>query len=214
MKNHKETFANAYVVADINNRIGDLKKPASEANPSIKTHSGSFGAIEMFRSIEQPETSDFEGSDAETIVLPVKGLNIPFADVTLEEGDIVEVEPFETPLFTVVGLVNKPGNFPYPPTAQYNLMQAIAFAGGLDRIAKPRYATIYRLKEDGSIVKVPFQIIGKKNNTQMAEASSILIKAGDIVVVEETLRTRTNEFLQKIFNFNMGAYLPVTGVGG
>jgi protein involved in polysaccharide export with SLBB domain len=205
----QKTFVTEYIAPSINNRIGDIKQ-VSNTNPIIKTHSN-FGVIENYQNTTQQETIESgKGSGAETIVLPVKGLNIPFMDVDLEEGDIVEVEPFEIPLFTVVGLVNKPGNFPYPPTAHYNLMQAIAFAGGLDRIAKPRYATIYRQKEDGSIVRAPFQIISKKNEPQGAEASSILIKAGDIVVVEDTPRTRTNEFLQRLFNFNIGAYLPVT----
>ncbi len=51
----------------------------------------------------------------EPIVLPVKGLNIPFADVVLRNGDSVIVERFREPLITVVGLVNRPGNFQYPP---------------------------------------------------------------------------------------------------
>jgi len=155
--------------------------------------------------IEAGET----GSD-ETFVLPIRGLNIPFADVVLQEGDTVIVEQLEMPLFTVIGLVNKPGNFPYPPDVQYNLMQAIAFAGGLYRSAAPRYATVYRLKQDGSIVRAPFQLITSKKGTQLTEALNIPIKPGDIVAIEDTLRTRTNEFLRRIFNVHIGAYVPVT----
>lgn len=209
MSELKETFANEYVATNINNRIGDLK-PATNSNHIIKTLNSNSGVVETYQNIAQQETIEYgTDSNAEMIVLPVKGLNIPFTDVALEAGDIVEVEPLEIPLFTVVGLVNKPGNFPYPPNAQYNLMQAIAFAGGLDRVAKPRYATVYRLKEDGSIVRMPFQIIDTKNGSQLTEALNISIKAGDIVVVEDTLRTRTNEFLQRIFNVNFGAYVPL-----
>jgi protein involved in polysaccharide export with SLBB domain len=205
----QKTFATEYVATNINNRIDDIKQDTN-SNKIIKTHSSSFGVVEKYQNTAQPETIEFgKDSGTETIVLPVKGLNIPSTDVNLEAGDIVEVEPFETPLFTVVGLVNKPGNFPYPPTAQYNLMQALAFAGGLDRVAKPRYATVYRLKEDGGIVRVSFQIKNQKNGPQLSEALSIPIKAGDIVVVEDTPRTRTNEFLQRIFNFSFGAYVPL-----
>jgi hypothetical protein len=184
----------------------------SNKNKIIKTLNSSFGAIEKYQDTAQPETIERgKDSDAETIVLPVKGLNTPFTDVDLEEGDIVEVEPLEIPLFTVVGLVNKPGNFPYPPNVRYNLMQAIAFAGGLDRVAEPRYATVYRLKEDGSIVSASFQIARIKNSLQLTDALNIPIKPGDIVAVEDTLRTRTNEFLKRIFNVNFGAYVPLTG---
>jgi len=149
-------------------------------------------------------------SGDETIVLPVRGFNIPFADVALHDGDTIIVEGLETQLFTVIGLVNKPGNFPYPPDVQYNLMQAIAFAGGLYRSAAPRYATVYRLKQDGSIAMAPFQLITSKKGTQLTEALNIPVKPGDIVAIEDTPRTRTNEFLQRIFNFHIGAYVPLT----
>jgi protein involved in polysaccharide export with SLBB domain len=155
------------------------------------------------------DNADDRGSD-ETIVLPVRGLNIPFADVALHDGDTIIVEGLETQLFTVIGLVNKPGNFLYPPDVQYNLMQAIAFAGGLYRSAAPRYATVYRLKQDGSIVRAPFQLITSKKGTQLTEALNIPIKPGDIVAIEDTPRTRKNEFLQRIFNVHIGAYVPVT----
>jgi protein involved in polysaccharide export with SLBB domain len=147
----------------------------------------------------------------ETIVLPVKGLNIPFADVALNAGDIVEVEPLDVSVFTVVGLVNKPGNFPYPPNAQYNLMQAIAFAGGLDIIAEPRYAAVYRLKADGMIVRATFEIIRAKG-AQLTEALNIHVKPGDIVAIEHTPRTRSNLFLERMFRVNVGAYIPLTDV--
>ena len=139
----------------------------------------------------------------------MRGLNIPFADVALSAGDTVVVEPLRMSFFTVIGLVNKPGNFPYPPDEQYNLMQAIAFAGGLDQVTDPRFAAIYRLKEDGSIVRTAFQIIRAENVSQLTDALNVAIKPGDIVAVENTPRTRTNAFLQRIFNINVGAYVPL-----
>ena len=144
--------------------------------------------------------------ESESIILPVKGYNIPFADVVLKDGDNVIVERLAQPLFSVVGLVTKPGNFPYPPNVQYNLMQAIAFAGGLDPIAEPRYATIYRLKPDGSIIHVTFKIIKVGNSSQLTDALNTPIKPGDIISVEHTPRTRTNVFLDRIFRINLGTY--------
>ena len=140
---------------------------------------------------------------SESLALPVKGLNIPFADIALQDGDSVIVEPLQQPLFTVIGLVNSPGNFPYPPDVQYTLMQAIGFAGGLNQIAEPRYATIYRLKRDGTCVSATFPIKGK---SKLADASNTLIKPGDIVAVEQTPRTRTALFLDNAFRINVGTY--------
>ena len=143
----------------------------------------------------------------ETHVLPVKGLNIPFADIVLYDGDSVIVERLQIPLFTVMGLVSKPGNFPYPPDVEYNLVQALAFAGGFNQAADPRYVTVYRLKADGKIVNATFKIVNVGNGPELTDALSISIKAGDIIAVEHTPRTRTNLFLDRVFRINIGTYM-------
>ena len=139
-----------------------------------------------------------------SIVLPVKGYNIPFADVALQDGDSVIVERLEQPLITVIGLVNKPGNFLYPPDVQYNLMQVLGFAGDLNLAAEPHYVTVYRLKPDGGIVNAIFKII---DGSKLTEALSTLIKPGDIIAVEQTPRTRTKLFLDRVFRINLGTYI-------
>jgi len=141
-----------------------------------------------------------------TLVLPVKGMDIPFADVPLKEGDSVVVERLEPPLFSVIGLVNAPGNFPYPSGVQYNLLQAIGFAGGLNMAAEPRYATVYRRKTDGTAVDVTYRVAG---GPEAMSALNLLMKPGDIVTIEHTPRTRTKVFLDNLFNFNVGAYVPI-----
>jgi len=141
---------------------------------------------------------------AEPILLPVVNANIPFQDIALEEGDTVVVEQTQMPLFSVLGLVGKPGNFPYPPNAEYNLTQAIAYAGGLDPIAEPRYVTIYRLKEDGSVARVPFRLI---KNGEFTDALGMPIRPGDVVAVEHTLRTRTNAAINNLVRINTGLYI-------
>jgi protein involved in polysaccharide export with SLBB domain len=141
-----------------------------------------------------------------SILLPVVGMNIPFGDVALEEGDTVVVEQGRVPLFSVLGLVARPGNFPCPPTTEYTLMQAIAFAGGLDPVADPRYATIYRLTKDGSVTRVPFRLI---KDGQFTEALNTPIKPGDVVAIEHTPRTRANAMINNMLRINTGVY--VTG---
>ena len=154
--------------------------------------------------------ADDRGSgQARTLVLPIKGLNIPFADVALGEGDSVEVDRLVIPFFTVLGLVNRPGCFPYPPDVKYNLMQAIGLAGGTDGVADPRYAMVYRLKPDGSIACLPFEIANTNKKGEIVAAMGMLIKPGDIVAIEHTPRTRTNAFLDKVFRVSIGAYVPL-----
>ena len=147
--------------------------------------------------------------DSEIFILPVKGYNIPFEDVVLQDGDKIIVEHLMQPLFSVMGLVNKPGNFSYPPDVKYNLMQALAFAGGLDPVSEPRYATIYRLKSDGTIIHATFEIISNQNSSQLTDALNTLIKPGDIISIEHTPRTRTNVFLNRVFRLNIGTYFNI-----
>ncbi|NQV31354.1 MAG: polysaccharide biosynthesis/export family protein [Phycisphaeraceae bacterium] len=137
------------------------------------------------------------------IVLPVKGINIPFADVALHDGDTISVERFSMPLFTVIGLVGQAGNYDYPPEANYNLIQAIGFAGDLDLALDPRYVTIYRLKKDGTVANAIFKL---KQGSRLSEDLAVPILPGDIVAVEHTPRTRRKEFVNRVFRLNTGLY--------
>lgn len=184
----------------------------SQEEDLINTHlKRLLETLDNGRTVEIADATNSAGRarESEPLVLPVKGLNIPFADVALRDGDTVEVERLEQPLFTVVGLVNRPGNFPYPPDVKYNLMQAVGFAGGLNQAAEPRYATVYRQKPDSTIVSAIFKVI---DGSKLTNASSILIKPGDIVAVEHTSRTRTKLFLDRVFRINFGAYVPLTNL--
>jgi protein involved in polysaccharide export with SLBB domain len=142
--------------------------------------------------------------EAKPIVLPVVNTNIPYRDVALDEGDTVVVQPVQMPLFSVLGLVVKPGNFPYPPGAQYNLTQAIAFAGGLDPVARPYYVTVYRLNEDGSVARASFRLL---KNDKFTDALGTPIRPGDVVAVENTPRTRMNTAVRDLLRINAGIYL-------
>jgi protein involved in polysaccharide export with SLBB domain len=157
------------------------------------------------------QTSDAGGlvaeeSEDESLLLPVEGLNVPFADVPVREDDTVIVDQLGQPRFTVIGLVSKPGTFEYPPDTNYNLMEALACAGGLHMGADPRYATIYRQKLDGTVVSAKFKVV---EDLRLTDVLSALVKPGDIIAVEHTQRTRTNLFFDRVFRINTGLYTTV-----
>jgi polysaccharide export outer membrane protein len=143
---------------------------------------------------------------AASVVLPVRGLNIPFADVTLAPGDRVIVERPALQCIAIVGLVNRPGNMPCPPDTHYTLIQAIAFAGGLDLIADPRYVSIYRLRPDGEVMSVTLELVNIKKQGQLTETLAVPVRPGDVVSVEHTPRTRTNVFFDRVFRISLGLY--------
>ena len=106
-------------------------------------------------------------------------------------------------VFTVTGLVRQPGVFPYPTNAQYSLVDAIASANGIDTIADPHHARIYRRDINGKILSALFRI----DKTAINSVSNIVIKPGDVVSVEPTSRTQANVFFSQILRFNVGAYV-------
>ncbi len=104
-------------------------------------------------------------------------------------------------IFTVMGLVNDPKTFPYPPDVQYNLMEALAFAGGLDMVADPRYVKIYRQNTDGHVLSATIRVGDKYFN----DAYAVMIKPGDVVYVDHTFGTRVNKFMSDVFHITVGA---------
>lgn len=108
--------------------------------------------------------------------------------------------------FAIMGLVRKPDSFEYPFNAHYTLTDALAMAGGVDLISDPHYATVYRQDSNGEIVAATFKINGKN----LAKASKVLIEPGDIISVENTLRTGLNRGMDNLFHFGVGASANVT----
>ena len=104
-------------------------------------------------------------------------------------------------VFAVIGLVNKSGIFPYPADVNYNLMEALAFAGGLDMVSDPRYLKIYRQDDSGQVLYATLGIDSKS----MSEAYRFTIQPGDLIYVDHTFRTRVNKFMSEVFHITVGA---------
>ncbi len=140
-------------------------------------------------------------SEEDAIVVKVVYQTIPVDDPKLEPGDKIVVKASELPSFTVIGLVRKPGKYPYPSSETYNVMQAIAHAGGMDSIASPEYAKVYRRTAGGEVISVTLKTGGESG----VSASKVEIKPGDVVAVEQTALTFTRIFLSRILNVGVSA---------
>ena len=104
-------------------------------------------------------------------------------------------------VFAVIGLVQKSGVFPYPGDVQYTVMEALAFAGGLDMVADPRYLKIYRKDAGGDLVSATFSVDKKS----MSDTYALVIKPGDLIYVDHTLHTRINKFVTDALHITIGA---------
>jgi protein involved in polysaccharide export with SLBB domain len=168
---------------------------------------------------EKPEPYLCRVSDAGTITLPIIGeMNVVGKTFTEIEALVVDAyypkyvvnrpavvckvkDHRNQRVFAVMGLVKNPNTFPYPPDVQYNLMNALAFAGGLDVVADPHYVSVYRQDAGGTVVSAVFKI----NGESAVKAYSVGIKPGDVVYVGQTGQTRLNTFLSNVLNIGVGA---------
>ena len=165
---------------------------------------GSLGAA--FIRIRRPgETRE------EAMALPVEGLTIPISDVELLGGETIEVIPWDTRIFTIMGLTRGTGVYPYPPTANFTLLEAISVAGGVDPIVAPPYATIFRADPSGEVLAATFEIFGAAAS---GPASRIQVKPGDIIFVAHTPASWTRDLLQRSIRLGIGFFFNPLNPGG
>ncbi len=139
-----------------------------------------------------------DGSERK-IVMPVKEGVTTFEDAPLKKGDVVQVEATDAQYFLVFGLVKKPGAYPYPAGQEYNLAQAIGFAGGLDDTA-PDFIQVYRKDAEGKIRGVKVTLSGNGPTS----AINVPIRPGDIVAVDHTSGSKTRNIFSKILHGDLG----------
>ena len=83
--------------------------------------------------------------------------------------------------FTVLGAVTKPGSFFFPDAENLSLLQAIGMAGGYSRVANPSKVMVRRANTKEAIR------IDAKKMAKSGEASTFMIKPGDVINVEESI---------------------------
>ncbi len=153
--------------------------------------------------------NDSSSNSKRSRTIPVLNMNIPAGDVRLAEDDTIIVEAMDPQTVSVVGLVNKPGSFPWSPKVRCTVMDALAFAGGVNDLADPQYVRVYRQNAGGEIVSLLIRL----NGPSAAGAGKLHLKPGDIVAVEQTPRTRTRLFLSQIIRMGLGVNAGAS-VGG
>ena len=101
-------------------------------------------------------TLDDRGMVALPLVGPVKlaGLTLEQATAKIRElydkdylvnpKVTIQVDQFAVLRFTVLGQVQRPGSFEFPPNESLNLLEGLAMAGGYTRLAAPNKVTLQR----------------------------------------------------------------------
>jgi len=147
-----------------------------------------------------------DGSAERLVAMPVKGTNAAFTNTPLKSGDVLQVEGAEAQYFTVNGLVVRPGAYPYPSGEEYNLAQAIAFAGGPGEFA-PDLVHVYRKDADGKVLKAKVRLTGNDAHS----AINVPVRPGDLIAVEHTSGSSIKNFLARITGIGVtfGGQVPI-----
>jgi len=149
--------------------------------------------------------ADGEGSP---LVLPVRDGTVPLDDVILAGGERVEVAPALSSTMTIVGQVGAPGRYGLDPTAPITLIEALSHAGGVRELEDPRYVSIFRQDADGNRVSARFCLHGNSlysnasifHDNKLGDGAFAMVKPGDVIVVERTVRSRARQLLARSFH--------------
>ena len=139
--------------------------------------------------------------------VPAGGMTIPeleseltrrYAGSYLQNPQVtVFVKEFSSQRITLEGAVRQPGI--YPLTGKTTLLQAIAMAEGLDKLADPRGVVVFR-NIDGKRMGAAFDLVAVRRG----EVVDPQVYGDDVIVVETSgSRTAVREFIDKLGVFAM-----------
>jgi polysaccharide biosynthesis/export protein len=117
----------------------------------------------------------------------------------LRDGDVVHVSKRTLPPIYVMGLVTKPGSFPYPPNQEVRVLDALAMAGGCSNSLAEDILLIRRLPGAKEPTRIAISLQDAKNGQD-----NLTLAPGDTVSVERTAATAVLDTIQTFFRFSVG----------
>lgn len=118
----------------------------------------------------------------------------------LHDGDVVHVAKRTLPPVYVMGLVTKPGSFPYPPNQEIRVLDALALAGGVSNPVAEEILVIRRLPGAKEPARIAVSLQAAKNGED-----NVQLAPGDTVSVERTAATAAVDVIQMFFRFSFGS---------
>jgi polysaccharide export outer membrane protein len=129
-----------------------------------------IGTIDLKgKTVREAQTAIFGLYDRDYLVNPQ--INIAVLDYSKES-------------VSIIGAVNTPGAIPIPPDHRLRLIEAIARAGGFNRLADRKHIKLTREAGSGKMTTV---VINADDLMQNGSADTWIMKKGDVVFVQERL---------------------------
>ena len=125
-------------------------------------------------------------------------------DLHVEDGSVVVVLEKTKQSVSVIGLVQRPGNYELPTDETLRVLDAIALAGGLRVSVANRVRVIRRVPDREDPVVVDVSLRTAKRDGQ----ENLVLAAGDVVSVEETPTTFLVETIRGFLRFGFTSAIP------
>ncbi len=122
----------------------------------------------------------------------------------LEDGDVVHVLKRDVPPVSVIGLVQKSGEFEYPPNRPLYFLDALALAGGVSCPVADKVLIIRRPAGQKDPVNIELSLSKAKSGQENLE-----LQPGDTVSVERTPATVVVDTLSTFFRVGLSPSFPV-----
>jgi polysaccharide biosynthesis/export protein len=117
----------------------------------------------------------------------------------LHDGDVVHVAKRTLPPIYVMGLVQKPGEFPYPTTQELRVLDALALAGGVSNRVAEEVLVIRKMPGAAEPIRIAVSIQNAKNGRD-----NVALAPGDTITVEQTPATVLVDVIQTFFRVSLG----------
>ena len=122
-------------------------------------------------------------------------------DISLQDGDVVRVEARDPHPISVIGLVQKPGQYEMPVGQPVHVLDAIAMAGERSNPwADKIYITRHVTGENEPVV-IETSVV----NAQHSNESNIRLSPGDVISVEQTPQTVVHNIFSNLVRFSIVA---------
>ena len=183
----------------------DLASNAAPEDGDIQLTSGvePAGLVRPGRRFASPQPEPRRtASGSETFTVDLAKLDgTSDTDITLQDGDVIRVETRDPTPISVIGLVNKPGQYEMPVGQPVHLLDAIALAGErsnpwADKIYITRHVT-----DENEPVVIETSVAEAQHNNE----SNLRLSPGDVVSVEQTPRTVIHNIFSNIVRFSIVA---------
>ena len=149
--------------------------------------------------LPQPRSTS---SQSETFTIDLASLDgTSDNDITLKDGDVVRVETRDPTPISVIGLVQKPGQFDMPVGQPVHVLDAIAMAGERSNPWADKIYITRHVKSQNEPVVIETSVA----EAQHYNESNIRLSPGDVVSVEQTPQTVIHNIFTNIVRFSVVA---------